>query len=53
MKQSALVYFAQEKESRAKKWIDEYSDTTDPKLRLAVLYLAARLHDQRAKDSII
>jgi hypothetical protein len=53
VKQSALVYFAQEKESRAKKWIDQYSDTTDPKLRLTVLYLAARLHDQRAKDSII
>jgi len=53
VKQSALVYFAQEKESRAKKWIDRYSDTTDPDLRLAVLYLAARLHDQRAKDSII
>jgi hypothetical protein len=53
MKQSALVYFAQEKESRAKKWIDQYSDTIDPELRLTVLYLAARLHDQRAKDSII
>jgi hypothetical protein len=53
VKQSALVYFAQEKESRAKKWIDQYSDTTDPELRLTVLYLAARLHDQRAKDSII
>ena len=53
VKQSALVYFAQEKESRAKKWIDQYSDTTDPELRLTVLYLAARLHDQRAKGSII
>ncbi len=53
VKQSALVYFAQEKESRAKKWIDQYSDTADPDLRLAALYLAARLHDQRAKDSII
>lgn len=53
MKQSALVYFVQEKESRAKKWIDQYSDTTDPNLRIAVLYLAARLHDQGAKDSII
>jgi len=53
VKQSALVYFAQEKESRAKKWIDYYSDATDPELRLAALYLAARLHDERAKDSII
>jgi len=53
VKQSALVYFAQEKESRAKKWIDQYSDTADPGLRLAALYLAARLRDQRAKDSII
>ncbi len=53
VKQSALVYFAQAKEFRAKKWIDQYSDTTDPELRLTVLYLAARLHDQRAKNSII
>jgi hypothetical protein len=53
MKQSALVYFAQRKESRAKKWIDQYSETKDPELRLAALYLAARLHDQRAKDSIM
>ena len=53
MKQGALVYFAHEKESRARKWIDHYSDTRDPELRLTVLYLAARLHDQRAKDSIM
>ena len=53
VKQSALIYFALEKESRAKKLIGQYSDTTDPGLRLAALYLAARLHDQRAKDSII
>jgi hypothetical protein len=53
IKQSALIYFALEKESRARKWIDQYSDTTDPELRLAALYLAARLHDQRAKNSII
>jgi len=53
VKQSALVYFAQEKESRAKKWIDHYSDAADPELRLTALYLAARLHDERAKDPII
>ena len=53
IKQSALVYFAQEREARARKWIGRYSDTTDPELHLAVLYLAARLADQSAKDSIL
>lgn len=54
VQRSALVYFALQREQKARPWAERFSSAdAHPEVRLAGLYLAAALGDQGAKAPIV
>jgi hypothetical protein len=53
--QSALVYFAIQRESRAQKWAEQfsYSANADTSVRPVALFLSARLGSEHVKEQIV
>lgn len=52
VRRQALVYFAQQRDRRARKWVEVFMEDADPQLQASALYLAAMLGDQGVVSQI-